>query len=113
MTALPEKFKERMKVLLGTDYTAFIESYTLPPVRAFRVNTDKISLEEFERINIFGRKKIPYVKNGYYFSYDKIGNHPFHHAGMIYVQEPAAMAPAECIDINPEWCVLDLSLIHI
>lgn len=108
MAALPEKFKARMKKLLGDEYDAFIESYTLPPVRAFRVNTDKISLEEFEKINVFGAEKIPYVKNGYYFSFDKIGNHPFHHAGMIYVQEPAAMAPAECIDIDPDWCVLDM-----
>ena len=46
--------------------------------------------------------------NGYYFTYDKIGNHPYHHAGMIYVQEPAAMAPAECVDIDPQWKILDM-----
>ena len=60
------------------------------------------------KINIFSSEKIPYVDNGYYFKYDKIGNHPYHHAGMIYVQEPGAMAPAECLDTNPDWRILDL-----
>ncbi|MBQ1262758.1 MAG: methyltransferase domain-containing protein, partial [Oscillospiraceae bacterium] len=77
-------------------------------VRAFRVNTDKISLEDFEKLNTFSSGKIPYVENGFYLNYDKIGNHPFHHAGMIYVQEPAAMAPAECVEIDPDWAVLDM-----
>ena len=27
---------------------------------------------------------------------------------MIYVQEPAAMSPAECLDINPDWKILDM-----
>lgn len=108
MKKLPTKFLERMKSLLGDSYNDFIGSYDLSPVRAFRVNTDKISLIDFEKINPFGNEKIPYVQNGYYLDYDKVGNHPYHHAGLIYVQEPAAMAPAECIDINPEWIVLDM-----
>ncbi len=41
-------------------------------------------------------------------NYEKAGNHPYHHAGLIYVQEPAAMAPAEALDINPNWTVLDM-----
>lgn len=108
MKKLPTKFLERMKSLLGDSHNDFISSYDLPPVRAFRVNTDKISICYFEKINPFGNEKIPYVQNGYYLDYDKVGNHPYHHAGLIYVQEPAAMAPAECIDINPEWIVLDM-----
>ncbi len=108
MKNLPIEFIERMKILLGDEFDNFISAMNAEPTRSFRVNTDKISLEEFEKINIFSDEKIPYVSNGYYFNYDKIGNHPYHHAGMIYVQEPAAMAPAECIDINPDWTVLDM-----
>lgn len=108
MKKLPQEFLERMQSLLGDGYNDFLRSYDLPPVRAFRVNTDKISLSEFEKINVFGNEKIPYVENGYYLDYEKVGNHPYHHAGLIYVQEPAAMAPAECIDINPDWTVLDM-----
>ena len=108
MKELPHEFKERMKSILGDDYDDYIKSLNEEPVRAFRINTDKISVDDFEKINIFSSEKIPYVYNGYYFKYDKIGNHPYHHAGMIYVQEPGAMAPAECLDINPDWRILDL-----
>ncbi len=108
MINLPEKYTERMKALLGEEYEAYEKALSEPPVRAFRVNTDKISVEDFEKICPFPHEKIPYCDNGFYFTYDKIGNHPFHHAGMIYVQEPGAMAPGECVDINPDWSVLDM-----
>lgn len=108
MIRLPDAFAHRMKSILGEEFEDYLESLNQTPVRAFRVNTDKISIEEFEKINPFKTEKIPYVKNGYYFTDEKIGNHPFHHAGMIYVQEPGAMAPAECVEIEPDWCVLDM-----
>ncbi len=94
--------------MLGDEYDDFLMSYDEKPVRAFRVNTDKISLEDFEELNIFPTEKIPYVENGFYFDCDGIGNHPYHHAGMFYIQEPAAMVPVESIDINHDWKVLDL-----
>ena len=108
MKQLPVEFENRMKKLLGDEFEGFKKSYDEPPVRAFRVNTDKISVKDFEKINPFPTSKIPYVENGFYFEYDGIGNHPYHHAGMIYIQEPAAMVPVESIDIQPEWKVLDL-----
>lgn len=108
MKQLPIEFENRMKTLLGDEFEAFKNSFNEPPVRAFRVNTDKISLEDFRKINPFKSEKIPYVENGFYFDFDGIGNHPYHHAGMIYVQEPAAMVPVESVEINPEWKVLDL-----
>ena len=108
MKTLPAEYIDRMKKLLGDEFDEYLNALNEPPVRAFRVNTEKISSDEFEKINIFSNSKIPYVDNGYYLEYDKIGNHPYHHAGMIYVQEPGAMAPAECIDINPDWKILDM-----
>ena len=108
MKNLPIEYTERMKKLLGNDFDSYIESLNEPPVRGFRVNTEKISLDDFDKINIFSKEKIPYVKNGYYLDFSKAGNHPYHHAGMIYIQEPGAMAPAECIDIEPDWKILDM-----
>lgn len=108
MKQLPIEFENRMKMILGDEFSSYIKALNEPPVRAFRVNTDKISIDEFEKINVFSSDKISYVNGGYYFNFDKIGNHPYHHAGMIYIQEPGAMAPAECIDINPEWTILDM-----
>ena len=108
MKTLPEAFVTRMKALLGEEYAAYEASFSEPAVKSFRVNTNKISLEDFEKINSLGGEKIPYVETGYYLNYEKVGNHPYHHAGMIYVQDPGAMAPAECLDIQPNWRVLDL-----
>lgn len=108
MKQLPTEFVKRMKAMLGDGYGDYEKALNEPAVKAFRVNTDKISVSDFEKINPFGNKKISYVKNGYYLDYEKAGNHPFHHAGMIYVQEPAAMMPAECIDIAPDSKILDM-----
>lgn len=108
MKQLPLDFIKRMKTLLGDEYAEYEKVINEPPVRAFRVNTNKISISDFEKINPFGSEKIPYVKGGYYLDYEKVGNHPFHHAGLVYVQEPAAMAPAECIDIKPDAKILDM-----
>ncbi|MEE1244858.1 MAG: methyltransferase domain-containing protein [Acutalibacteraceae bacterium] len=108
MKQLPQEFLNRMETLLGEEFDDFLKSYDLPPVKAFRVNTAKISVADFEKLNIFGNEKIPYTENGFYLLYDKVGNHPYHHAGMMYVQEPAAMAPAECLDVEKGWCVLDM-----
>ena len=108
MKQLPLEFETRMKKLLGDEYDAFVVSLNEPPVKAFRINKSKISLENFEKINPFGNEKIPYVDGGYYLNYDKVGNHPFHHAGLVYVQEPAAMAPSECVKISPDAKVLDM-----
>lgn len=108
MINLPEKFKERMILLLGDEYPLFEEALNKPAVKGFRVNIDKISLDEFEKINPFGKEKIPYVENGFYLETQKVGNHPYHHAGMIYVQEPSAMAPAECVTIEKDFKILDM-----
>lgn len=108
MKQLPIEFEKRMKAVLGDEFEDFKKSFDEPPVRAFRVNTQKISLEDFQKINPFGGEKIPYAENGFYFDYDGIGNHPYHHAGMIYVQEPAAMVPVESVEIQENWKVLDM-----
>ena len=109
MKTLPPEFETRMKRLLGNEgYFRYVSSFDEPAVRAFRVNTDKISVEDFAAINPFSAERIPYVETGYYLDQEKAGNHPYHHAGMIYIQDPGAMATAECLDVDPNWWVLDM-----
>ncbi len=108
MKKLPAEYAERMKSILGDEFSEYEKALSESPIKGFRINTDKISTEDFEKLNIFSDKKIPYVENGYYLNFEKAGNHPYHHAGMIYIQEPGAMAPAECLDINPDWKILDM-----
>ena len=108
MKQLPLDFENRMKNLLGDEFESYKASLEEEPVKSFRVNTDKISLEDFNKINIFNTEKIKYSPTGFYFDFEKIGNHPYHHAGMIYVQEPGAMAPAECVELEEDWLCLDM-----
>lgn len=109
MKELPFEFTERMKALLGDDgFDCYVSSFQQSAVRAFRVNTEKISLDAFTQDNPFSSAPIPYVETGFYLEYDKIGNHPLHHAGAIYVQDPGAMATAECLDVDPDWWILDM-----
>ena len=109
MKQLPTQFTERMRKLLGDEeFSLYEDAYNFSAVRSFRVNTEKISVEDFIKIDPFNSKPIPYVETGFYLNYDKIGNHPFHHAGMIYVQDPGAMATAECIEVQPDWWILDM-----
>ena len=88
MKELPVAFAARMKQLLGEEeFRLYEDSFCQNAVRAFRVNTEKISVKEFAEIAPFSLEPVPYVETGFYLDYDKIGNHPFHHAGMIYAGE--------------------------
>lgn len=106
---LPEAFLERMKEMLGEDYDHFIESYEKPRTYGLRVNTAKISCEEFERIVPFPVKRIPWVENGYFYDEDsRPARCAFYQAGLYYLQEPSAMTPASRIPVEPGEYVLDL-----
>ena len=50
MVELPRDFLSRAERELGDEFTAFSKSYEVPPVRGIRVNTLKLSKEEFEKI---------------------------------------------------------------
>ena len=65
MKKLPHEFLERMKSLLGDGYNDFLSSYDLLPVKAFRVNTDKISLSDFEKSILSVMKKFPTLKTDF------------------------------------------------
>ena len=98
---LPERFTEKMKGLLGDEYEAFIKSYEEGRNFGLRVNTSKISPEEFQKIAPFHLKRIPWVKNGFYYeAEDRPARHPFYYAGLYYLQEPSAMSPASRLEIE-------------
>lgn len=106
---LPERFTEKMKGLLGDEYEAFIKSYEEGRNFGLRVNTSKISPEEFQKIAPFHLKRIPWVKNGFYYeAEDRPARHPFYYAGLYYLQEPSAMSPASRLEIESGDKVLDL-----
>lgn len=107
---LPEEYVERMKKLLSPeDFQAYMDSFEKKNVRGLRVNTLKISPEEFEKISPFALKKIPWTDNGYYYEDDvQPAKHPYYYAGLYYIQEPSAMTPAQLLPVEPGDCVLDV-----
>lgn len=108
--ALPELFQKNMQALLGAEYGAYLESFSQKRVYGLRVNTLKLSPEEFERIAPFPIERIPWIENGYYYNGDEVkpAKHPYYFAGLYYLQEPSAMTPANRLPISPGDRVLDV-----
>ena len=106
---LPKAFLSRMEDMLQDEYTAFIKSYENPRHFGLRVNTLKISVEEFLKINPFHLTPVPWTENGFYYEEaDHPAKHPYYAAGLYYLQEPSAMAPAALLPVTPGDYVLDL-----
>ncbi len=109
MMTLPIEFKERMRALLGDEAEMFFSSVENgEAVRSFRVNPAKLSAEELEALSPnLQREKMPFPKGGYYTKESHPGSHPCHHAGMIYVQDPSAMATVCAIEVKKGMKILD------
>ncbi|WP_069649076.1 RsmF rRNA methyltransferase first C-terminal domain-containing protein [Caloranaerobacter ferrireducens] len=109
---LPEEFLIKMQGLLGNEYNDFIESYDKESYKGIRVNTLKLSVEDFKKISPFDLREIPWCREGFYIDdFDRVrpGKHPYYHCGLYYIQEPSAMIPVEVLDPKPGDRVLDIS----
>lgn len=109
-TPLHPAFLARMQEMLSAqEYTAFLESFNAPRTYGLRVNTSKISCEEFQKLCPFPVKPIPWIPNGYFYDEDtRPSRCAYYQAGLYYLQEPSAMTPASRIPIEPGDKVLDL-----
>lgn len=108
---LPVTFKERMKQQLGEEeFKQYEESFHAKRMYGLRVNTRKVSVEEFKRISPFALEPIPWISNGFFYDGDQVSpaKHPYYHAGLYYLQEPSAMTPANVLPVEPGDRVLDL-----
>ena len=132
---IPEAFLDRMKRMLGKEYDAFIETYGMEGHKALRLNRSKqradgqnvaqalgveegianhpeeagVVCTEEGKTGKLRLHQVPWAENGYYFrSEDNPGKHPYHDAGLYYIQEPSAMMPAELLEVRPGERVLDL-----
>lgn len=106
---LPAAFCDEMKRILGDEYEDYLASMEESRKYGLRVNTAKISVEEFERIAPFPLRKIPYVDNGFYYDSDiQPAKHPYYFAGLYYLQDPSAMTPASRLPVEQGDVVLDL-----
>ena len=107
---LPEKFERKMQDILGDEYQEYVDCYEAPRYYGLRVNTKKISVEDFVRICPFEIRPIPWIENGFYYDGAQISpaKHPYYAAGLYYLQEPSAMTPANRLPVEPGDRVLDV-----
>lgn len=130
---LPQPFLERMQGLLGSEYEEFLASFEHEKYQALRLNPLKI--ENSGRQNVdknvrdadtddaysvsdtieeklhqtFRLEPVTWAENGYYYEKeDQPGKHPWHEAGLYYIQEPSAMAPVTLLSPQPGEKILDL-----
>ncbi|MBO5424743.1 MAG: RsmB/NOP family class I SAM-dependent RNA methyltransferase [Lachnospiraceae bacterium] len=107
---LPKEYIDNMTNLLGEEYKEYEACLDKPMFHGIRINTKKISVEDFFEINPFSLTPIPWCENGFYFDekIDKPSKHPYYYAGLYYIQEPSAMTPAAVLPVDEGDRVLDI-----
>ncbi|WP_151736092.1 RsmB/NOP family class I SAM-dependent RNA methyltransferase [Paenibacillus tengchongensis] len=110
---LPAAYMESIGEMLGQETEAFRESYSTPRTQGLRFNMLKSvpgrrAIEQ--AIAHFALTPVPWCPSGYYYEEPaRPGRHPYHTAGLYYIQEPSAMSAAELLSPQPGETVLDLA----
>ena len=106
---LPESYVGTMKTILGDRFETYRDSFQDERTYGLRLNTTKISAEAFERRRPKGWKRIPWTDDGLYYDEEMQPTKSVdYYAGLYYIQDPGAMAPAACLPIERGDKVLDL-----
>ncbi|OQX20925.1 MAG: hypothetical protein BWK75_04290 [Candidatus Altiarchaeales archaeon A3] len=93
----------------GEEWTKkFLEYVDIPLRKSIRINTLKISSDEFFRKFTYDHDKILWSDNAYFIDEQKIGLKIEHAVGLCYSQESSAMIAAEALDVVNGNVVLDL-----
>ena len=102
---LPQEFLDRMKVQLGEEYPQYLQSLERPRAVALRFNP----LKGEQPTMPFVQDPVPWEPMGYYYDPEsRPGLHPYHEAGVYYLQEASAMAPVALLDPQPGERICDL-----
>ena len=106
MPILPKEFVERMGQQLGKELPDFLLALEQEPVRGIRMNDAK----PFDGMEHYmSGERVPWTSDGYLISHgNPAGSTIFHEAGGFYLQDPAAMLPAEVLNAQPGEKILDL-----
>ena len=108
--SLPERFKERMTLLLGEDEAKalFCAIEDSDAVKAFRINGIKTDKEAFERSEpAIDRKSVDFPPDAYLTREEFPGSFPAHHSGAIYIQDVSAMSTVYAVTLKEGMRVLD------
>ena len=102
---LPQEFLNRMQIQLGEEYPAFLKSLERPRAVALRLNPLKCKMLSLP----FVKDNVPWEPMGYYYDIQaRPGLHPYHDAGVYYLQEASAMSAVTLLDPQPGERVCDL-----
>lgn len=112
--SLPAAYQEAVTAMLGpAEAEAFLASYAAPRAYGLRLNTLKMnssSTAANKLAELFDLRPVPWCGTGYYYEEStRPGKHPYHAAGLYYIQEPSAMSAVELLDPQPGQTVLDLA----
>ena len=106
---LPPAYVERMTSLLGNEAEDFLASYDHPARPGLRVNPRKITADAFQKLAPWPLEPIPWCDDGFYLPEGApAGKHPWHAAGVYYLQEPSARAPVAALGLGPRQWVADV-----
>ncbi|MDO5156342.1 MAG: RsmB/NOP family class I SAM-dependent RNA methyltransferase [Eubacteriales bacterium] len=106
---LPIAFEQKMREMLGADYDKYLASFDKEAYQGLRVNTAKLSVEQFLSMSPYELKQVDWCKNGFYYEkHEKPAKHPYYFAGLYYIQEPSAMTTASLLPVEKGDVVLDL-----
>lgn len=109
---LPPLFLERMARFLGDDFAAFQAALEDRPASGLRLNTLKVTIDEFLALVPFPLgEAVPWSKASWQLPESDYapGQHPYHLAGLYYLQDPSAMAVAPLLNPQPGERILDLA----
>ena len=108
MEKLPQNYLEEIKDLFKDSYEDYLATMSSIQMNGLRINTGKISVDDFLKISPFELEPIPWTDDGFYFKEeDRPAKHPYYYAGLYYIQEPSAMLPAQILPIEEGDTVLD------
>ncbi len=106
-----EEFFVRMAEILSADeLEIFRKEYQKSAYKGIRINTLKCPVDKLKGLIPSVDSRTPFCREGFYIDSDSqiSGNHPLHHAGAFYFQEPSAMSAVSVLAPQPGDRVLDL-----
>lgn len=109
---IPPEFLKRFTGLLQDEFEDFLESQNKTSVSGIRLNT--LKLPDYSLLTKNGiadcNDPVPWCPAGFTLKeHEQPGKHPYHSAGLYYLQEPSAMAVAEILSPQPGERILDIS----
>ena len=105
----PADFTQRMQSWLGEHAADFFTAMGKRDV-GLRLNPARGSLSVLEAVLPWATTPVPWCPEGFVLVQEtSISKHPYHTAGVFYIQDPSAMAAAVLLDPRPGEWILDIA----